>query len=112
MSKNTFITTKLLAFAALTSWSVTQTANANECGVTSSSSELVSYEFNDIDLSSVLMLASHAAGKEVTGMELLQDKKVSAAAKEVNVTAFVDALLLVNGFNFTEQDNNWIITEM
>ncbi len=105
-------TTTLLAAGLMSLLFLQTSVAANDCGHEGSSSEIVSYEFNDIELSSVMQLASLAAGKKVIGMELLTDKKVSATAEEVNVTAFVDALLLVNGFNFDEEQDSWIITKM
>ncbi len=85
---------------------------AADCAIEPSTNKMVSYEFNDTELSSAVMLAGLAAGKEIIGLELLEDKIITASAKEVNVVAFIDALLLVNGFDFTELQDSWVITKM
>ena len=89
-----------------------QPAMAEICDYEPNTDAIVSYKFNDIDLESIMMLASHVAGTEIIGLELVKDKMVSVAAEKVNVTAFVDALLLINGFGFVEQDKSWIISKM
>ncbi len=108
---NTTKTSKILA-AGLMTLLFLPPSMANECGHVASSDATASYEFNDIDLSDVIQLANLKTGKKVIGMELLAGKRVSAAAEKVNITAFVDAILLVNGFHFEEDQENWIITKM
>ncbi|MGJ8664008.1 MAG: hypothetical protein ACSHWU_10165 [Marinicella sp.] len=116
INKKTILFLGLMATFAFLGLSNSQAAQATTCAEQNSHqtdvNTLVSYNFNDIDLSSVMMLAGNAANKEIIGLDLVAGKIISASAKEVNVTAFVDALLLVNGFNFSEQEENWIITKM
>ncbi len=83
-----------------------------DCGSTNESTQKISYKFNDIPLKDVMQLVRHASQTEITGMDLLEGKKVSVAANCVDSTEFATALLLVNGFELTSNQDNWIITKM
>ena len=72
---------------------------------------VVSFKFNDIALSSVMMLAANAEHVEVTGTDLLGDRKISTSAECVDAVEFAVALMLVHGFDLHSDENGWIITK-
>ncbi len=81
-----------------------------DCGSTDQSHQKVSYNFNDIELKSIVSLISLSQNMEIKGSDLLGDKKVTIAADCVDVTAFTMGLLLVHGFDLDTDENSWVIT--
>ncbi|MGJ8664007.1 MAG: M56 family metallopeptidase [Marinicella sp.] len=74
---------------------------------------LVSYQFNEIPLTSiVLLIADSTQTTSITGLELLGNQSISAHAEQVNAFDFLDAVLEKNQFQMVRQAGTWQITQL
>ncbi len=81
-----------------------------DCGSADESTDKVSFDFNDIELKSIVSLISISNNMDIKGSDLLGDAKVTIAADCVDATAFTMGLLLVHGFDLDADENSWVIT--
>ncbi len=75
---------------------------------------LVSYEFNQIPLSSIVMLVADASASEqpINGLELLNDTLITAQADQVHAYDLLDTLLDNHDFKLNRQPDSWQISNL
>ncbi len=75
---------------------------------------LVSYEFNQIPLSTIVMLVSQttATEEQITGLELINNTFITAQAENVHAYDFLDTVLKENHFKMSRQKQQWRISKL
>lgn len=107
---NKITTLSGLLFGLVVAYPVfTQTSISLEEKSVKTHGTVVSYEFNDIPLMSVVMLISESVEgvNDLQGLELLQGINVTAKAEKVYAFDFLDTLLKEHGLKVDRQQGAW-----